>query len=112
MTAPNKIWALAAALWREDAVDAGSPPSLVASRTQDAFADQSLETRNHWMKFAVCAYRHIGPDTSAEILAQALDLPEVQALVAALREIRDNPCMDPEGNSAIASAVLADLGVR
>ena len=48
--------------------------------------------------------------TRAATLAQ--DLPEVKALVEALREIRDNPCMEPEGNSAIASAVLADLGVQ
>ena len=47
---------------------------------------------------------------NAATFAQAINLPKVKALVAALREIRDNPCMDPEGNSAIASAALADVG--
>ena len=44
-------------------------------------------------------------------LSAALELPEVRALVKALREIRDSPCMDPEGNSAIAADALRAIAL-
>jgi hypothetical protein len=54
MSAPERI---AAALWREEAVDAGAPPSLAARRTPEAFADESDVIRAKWLKLAHAAIR-------------------------------------------------------
>lgn len=48
---------VAAALWREAAVDCGAPPSVVDGRTREAFDDQSDEVKNRWRKFARAAIR-------------------------------------------------------
>ena len=50
---------LAAALWREESVNAGAPASVTDGRTIASFADQSPELRARWIKFASCAIRAI-----------------------------------------------------
>ena len=92
MTAPDRIWAVI---------------GYVGKVTRGEFSSEQADCNRPCVE-----YTRTDSTPSATTFAQALGLPEVQALVESLREIRDNPCMDPEGNSAIASAVLADLGVR
>jgi hypothetical protein len=46
---------VAAALWRAEAVDSGTPKSVVDGRTREAFKDQSEELRRRWKKFASAA---------------------------------------------------------
>jgi hypothetical protein len=47
---------IAAALWREEAVDTGTPQSLIQARTPEAFADQAPTTQAKWRKFARAAF--------------------------------------------------------
>jgi hypothetical protein len=43
---------IAALLWRTEAVDSGTPQSVIDRRTPEAFADQSPELRGKWFKYA------------------------------------------------------------
>jgi hypothetical protein len=43
---------VAAELWRTESVDSGSPASITAGRTPEAFADEADVTRAKWSKFA------------------------------------------------------------
>ncbi|WP_426032685.1 hypothetical protein [Cypionkella sp. TWP1-2-1b2] len=49
--------AIAAAMWREEAVDAGTPDSVAEGRTYEAFGDQSPELQARWLKFSRAALR-------------------------------------------------------
>ena len=56
---------IAALLWRTEAVDSGTPQSLIDRRTPEAFADQSPELRGKWFKYAdaiLAALPGMGPD--------------------------------------------------
>lgn len=50
---------VAAALWREQVVDTGTPKSVLDGRTPEAFSEQSDHVRNHWFKFANAAIAKI-----------------------------------------------------
>ena len=43
---------LAAVLWRTEAVNTGTPQSVIGNRTPEAFAEESPETRSKWLKYA------------------------------------------------------------
>ena len=49
MTMRDKI---AAVMWRTQAEGVGAPASVANARTPEAFADESRETRNTWLKQA------------------------------------------------------------
>lgn len=52
---------VAAAMWRAEAIDAGTPPSVIAARSPEAFAEQSDYTRARWEKFARAALAAASP---------------------------------------------------
>ena len=51
----------AAALWKAEAVDAGTPQSVADGRTPEAFNDQSDYIRARWTKFARAAIAALPP---------------------------------------------------
>ena len=58
------VEALAAILWREQAVDVGAPLSVSAGRTHEEFAKQSPETRAPFLKYAKAALRALTGEPS------------------------------------------------
>jgi hypothetical protein len=46
---------VAAALWRAEAVDSGTPQSVIEGRTLEVFLDQSPDLQAQWGKFAKAA---------------------------------------------------------
>lgn len=50
---------LAAALWKAQATDTGTPQSVVDARTPEAFVEESGETRRKWFKMADASLRAI-----------------------------------------------------
>ncbi len=59
--APQGVGAVAAALWKAEATDAGVPQSVVDRRTPEAFAEQSEATRDKWQKLARAALAALAP---------------------------------------------------
>ena len=59
-------------LWRADSEDAGVPASVTNGRTQEAFAEQSEDTRRRWLKFARAAIEAMREPTDAMIDAGAM----------------------------------------
>jgi hypothetical protein len=55
MTDDDLIRRVAAAMWKAEAVDAGTPQSVADGRTPEAFDDQSDYIRARWTKFARAA---------------------------------------------------------
>lgn len=53
---------VAARLWKAEAEDSGTPASVIAGRTREAFDDQSEELKNRWRKFARAAAPTEGSD--------------------------------------------------
>jgi hypothetical protein len=49
---PEKIEAAAAAMWRAETIDAGTPKSVIDNRTPAAFAEESPKLRARWHKIA------------------------------------------------------------
>ena len=46
---------VAAAMWKAEATDSGTPQSVIDARTPEAFAEQSEQVRKRWAKFARAA---------------------------------------------------------
>jgi hypothetical protein len=60
---------VAARMWKAESEDAGTPASVTARRTYDAFLDQSDDTRARWRKFARAAILEMPPPTPEMIAA-------------------------------------------
>jgi hypothetical protein len=58
-----RVVTVAAALWRAQAVDTGTPQSVVDARIPEAFVDQSEETKRTFTKMAEYAIRAIIGET-------------------------------------------------
>jgi len=78
---------VAAALWREEAVNAGAPNSVAAGRTLASFSEQSPELQARWTKFAACAIRAIigtaAPAPSDKIAEAAQDKTAAELVIDA-----------------------------
>lgn len=57
LVGPERIDDVAAAMWREEAIDSGTPASVAAARTREAFDEQSDSLKDKWRKFAAVALR-------------------------------------------------------
>lgn len=58
---------VAAAMWKAEAVDSGSPESVAMRRTPEEFAVQADETRAKWHKFARAAIAAMTPQEAAKV---------------------------------------------
>jgi hypothetical protein len=68
MTEQERVEKVAAAMWRAEAMDAGTPESVVRNRTPEAFAEQAEETRARWHKFARAAIAAMRKDAAMDRL--------------------------------------------
>lgn len=51
----EQVERVAAAMWKAEAVDSGSPESVARGRTIETFLEQSEDARKKWLKFARAA---------------------------------------------------------
>ena len=89
-TSKEVVERLAAELWRVEAVDSGSPPSVAKARTFENFGDQAEATRDKWRKFA-CAAVNMMLDETCEKRVREVAFKD--ALEAIRQEFDDIPIL-------------------
>lgn len=91
---------IAAALWKAEATDSGTPQSVIDARTPEAFAEQSEQVRKRWAKFARAAMASVSAPDMAELVealrgllglldAGSLYEPQAYRARAALAKIKE-----------------------
>jgi hypothetical protein len=92
---------IAALLWRTEAVDSGTPQSVIDGRTPEAFADQSPELRRKWFKYAdaiFAALPGMGPDLVWDEISEGFHR-------ATVNENHPREAYEILGNSAVCYAI-------
>lgn len=54
---PGNVDDVAAAMWRDEAIDSGTPASVAAGRTREAFDEQADQLKHRWRKLSNAALR-------------------------------------------------------
>jgi len=56
---PRGVDDVAAAMWREEAIDSGTPSSVAQGRTREAFDEQADGLKDKWRKLAAASLRSL-----------------------------------------------------
>ena len=99
---------VAAAMWREETVDAGTPESVTDRRTYEEFLGAGPITRSKWLKFARAAISAIQP-TAPDPWHGVFDNKEMLATTALIDQ--PSPDAPPVAEAAMVNAadVMAKL---
>jgi len=74
---------VAARMWKADAEDSGTPASVAARRTRDAFDDQAEELKARWRKIAKAASSALSqPHPADERVVEALPRPDAVSMAS------------------------------
>lgn len=106
MTEQERVEKVAAAMWRAEAMDAGTPESVVRNRTPEAFAEQAEETRARWHKFARAAIAAMQP--TPQEAAKDSDTRLLDALAANCWDLKCVNVPTPGGDDADVDWIVVE----